>query len=90
VRGHAVTLFEKSGELGGAILGCCMTPGKEKMKWYADWIRNQLKKLPVDVRLNTAPGVDDLKSSTRSSTPRAPSAMCPTASAVKRCWVSRA
>ncbi len=61
VRGHKVTLFEKTGELGGAILGCCMTPGKEKMKWYADWIRVQLKKLPVEIRLNTTPTVDDLK-----------------------------
>lgn len=61
VRGHKVTLFEKTGELGGAILGCCMTPGKEKMKWYADWIRGQIKKLPVEVRLNTMPAAADLK-----------------------------
>ena len=60
VRGHKVTLFEKTGELGGAILGCCMTPGKEKMKWYADWIRGQIKKLPVEVKLNTAPAAADL------------------------------
>ena len=61
VRGHRVTLFEKTGELGGAILGCCMTPGKEKMKWYADWIRNQIKKMPIEIRLNTVPTVDELK-----------------------------
>jgi 2,4-dienoyl-CoA reductase-like NADH-dependent reductase (Old Yellow Enzyme family)/thioredoxin reductase len=61
IRGHHVTLFEKSGELGGAILGCCLTPGKEKMKWYADWIRGQIKKLPVEVKLNTVPSVDMLK-----------------------------
>lgn len=61
VRGHKVTLFEKSGELGGAILGCCMAPGKEKMKWYADWIRNQIKELNVDVRMRTCPTVEDLK-----------------------------
>ncbi len=61
VRGHKVTLFEKTGELGGAILGCCMAPGKEKMKWYADWIRNQVKELNVDVRLHTCPGVEELK-----------------------------
>ena len=43
-RGHKVTLFEKSSELGGAILGCCTTPGKEvKMKWYTDWIRYQVE-----------------------------------------------
>jgi 2,4-dienoyl-CoA reductase-like NADH-dependent reductase (Old Yellow Enzyme family)/thioredoxin reductase len=60
-RGHAVTLFEKSTELGGAILGCCMAPGKhQKMKWYADWIRHQLQDLSVDVRMNTAPSVADL------------------------------
>ncbi len=62
VRGHKVTLFEKSGELGGAILGCCVTPGKEKMKWYADWIRAQITKLPnVEVKLNTTPTVAQLK-----------------------------
>lgn len=61
VRGHRVTIFEKSGELGGAILGCCLVPGKEKMKWYADWIRNQIKELGVEVKLRTKPTVDELK-----------------------------
>lgn len=61
VRGHRVTLFEKTGELGGAILGCCMAPGKEKMKWYADWIRGQIKDLNVDVQLHTSPTVEQLK-----------------------------
>lgn len=61
VRGHKATLFEKTGELGGAILGCCMAPGKEKMKWYADWIRGQIKDLNVDVRLHTCPTVEQLK-----------------------------
>ena len=61
VRGHKVTLFEKTGELGGAILGCCLVPGKEKMKWYADWIRNQVKELGVEVKLNTQPTVEELK-----------------------------
>lgn len=61
VRGHKVTVFEKTGELGGAILGCCVVPGKDKMKWYADWIRNQIKELNVDVRLHCEPAVNDLK-----------------------------
>lgn len=62
VRGHNVTLFEKSGELGGAILGDCLVPGKEKMKWYADWIRKQIGKLAnVTVKLNCSPKVGDLK-----------------------------
>ncbi|MHB1375883.1 MAG: oxidoreductase [Candidatus Humimicrobiaceae bacterium] len=62
VRGHHVTIFEKTGELGGAILGCCLVPGKEKMKWYADWIRGQIRKLAnVEVKLNCKPALEDLK-----------------------------
>ncbi len=60
-RGHTVTLFEKTGELGGAILGCCLAPGKEKMKWYADWIRRQIAKLDIEVKMNCTPSVDQLK-----------------------------
>ena len=60
-RGHAVTLFEKAGELGGALLYCCLVPGKEKMRWYLDWIRNQLLDLRIDIRLNHAPTVDELR-----------------------------
>lgn len=58
--GHNVTLFEKKKELGGAILGCCMAPGKEKMKWYADWIRTQIAKSTVDVKMGTEPTVEEL------------------------------
>jgi thioredoxin reductase len=61
LRGHQVTLFEKSGELGGAILYCCTVPAKNKMRWYADWIRRQMARLGVEVKLNTAPAVQDLK-----------------------------
>jgi NADPH-dependent 2,4-dienoyl-CoA reductase/sulfur reductase-like enzyme len=61
VRGHRPEIFEKKGELGGAILGCCMTPGKEKMKWYADWIRRQIEKLGVPLHLKHAPTVAELK-----------------------------
>jgi 2,4-dienoyl-CoA reductase-like NADH-dependent reductase (Old Yellow Enzyme family)/thioredoxin reductase len=61
-RGHNITLFEKTAELGGAILGCCMAPGKdEKMKWFADWLRWQMVDLKVDVRLCVSPVVADLK-----------------------------
>ncbi len=60
-RGHLVTLFEKAGELGGAMLYCCLVPGKEKMRWYLDWVRDQLLDLHVDIRLNHAPSVDELR-----------------------------
>ncbi len=60
-RGHQVTLFEKHAELGGAMLYVCLVPGKEKMRWYLDWIRDQLLDLNVDIRLNHAPTVDELR-----------------------------
>jgi 2,4-dienoyl-CoA reductase-like NADH-dependent reductase (Old Yellow Enzyme family)/thioredoxin reductase len=61
VRGHKVTIFEKTGELGGAILGCCVTPGKEKMKWYADWIRGQIARLGIKVEYYATPTVKQMK-----------------------------
>ncbi|MEK7753018.1 MAG: FAD-dependent oxidoreductase [Acidobacteriota bacterium] len=61
LRGHTVTLFEKSGELGGALLYCCMLPGKSKMRWYADWLRRQVAKLKVDVQYHARPGVGQLE-----------------------------
>ena len=61
LRGHTVTVFEKTGELGGAILYCCTVPGKRKMRWYADWLRHQMEKLEVDVRLNSSPGAEELQ-----------------------------
>jgi NADPH-dependent 2,4-dienoyl-CoA reductase/sulfur reductase-like enzyme len=61
LRGHQPTIFERSGELGGAILYCCTAPGKHKMRWYADWLRRQIAQLGVTVQCRTAPGVDQLR-----------------------------
>jgi 2,4-dienoyl-CoA reductase-like NADH-dependent reductase (Old Yellow Enzyme family)/thioredoxin reductase len=60
-RGHLVSLFEREAELGGALKYVCMVPGKEKMRWYLDWIRDQLLELHVDIRLAHAPTVDELR-----------------------------
>ncbi|HET9681092.1 MAG TPA: FAD-dependent oxidoreductase [Candidatus Limnocylindrales bacterium] len=59
-RGHHVTLYEKAGELGGAMKYVCLVPGKEKMRWYLDWIRDQLTELLVDIRLDHEPTVEEL------------------------------
>jgi 2,4-dienoyl-CoA reductase-like NADH-dependent reductase (Old Yellow Enzyme family)/thioredoxin reductase len=61
LRGHKPTIFEKSDELGGAILGCCLVPGKDKMKWYADWLRNEIKDLGVEVKMKHEPTFEELK-----------------------------
>ena len=61
LRGHTPTIFEKSAELGGAILGCCLVPGKDKMKWYADWLRYEIRDLGVDVKMCHEPTLAELK-----------------------------
>jgi 2,4-dienoyl-CoA reductase-like NADH-dependent reductase (Old Yellow Enzyme family)/thioredoxin reductase len=61
LRGHEVTVFEKSNELGGAILYCCTVGTKSKMRWYADWIRRQVAKLGVQVRYGSVPEPAQLK-----------------------------
>ena len=60
LRGHKVTVFEKTNELGGAILNCCTVHGKNKMRWYADWSRQQAVKLGVQIKYETVPTAKDL------------------------------
>jgi len=60
LRGHAVTVFEKSEEVGGAILYCCTVHGKNKMRWYADWIRQQVAKMGVQIRYKSTPTPQEL------------------------------
>jgi len=61
LRGHKVTIFEKDDELGGIARTCCMVPPKSKMKWYMDWLREQVKNLGIEVKMNTVATVDELK-----------------------------
>ena len=51
-RGHRVTLFEKSGELGGAFLAAAAPSFKEKDKQLLQWYVRQVEAQKVDVRLN--------------------------------------
>ena len=56
MRGHNVTLFEKTGVLGGVFIAAAAPSFKEKDKQLLAWYRRQLKTLGVDVRLNTEAG----------------------------------
>jgi 2,4-dienoyl-CoA reductase-like NADH-dependent reductase (Old Yellow Enzyme family)/thioredoxin reductase len=60
LRGHTVTVYESTEELGGAILYCCTVHGKNKMRWYADWIRQQVANLGVQIKYKTTPTPKDL------------------------------
>jgi 2,4-dienoyl-CoA reductase-like NADH-dependent reductase (Old Yellow Enzyme family)/thioredoxin reductase len=53
-RGHAVILFEKNPQLGGALMMASAPPFKEDVKKYLDWARQTTMKMPnIDVRLST-------------------------------------
>ena len=52
-RGHQVTVFEKSGVLGGQACHADYVSGKWGIKRYKDWEIAQCEKLGVEIRLNT-------------------------------------
>ncbi|MFN3292738.1 MAG: FAD-dependent oxidoreductase, partial [Gemmobacter sp.] len=60
-RGHAVTLFEKSGAVGGQLNLARQVPGKEEFHGLVDWFAAMLAAEGVALRLNHAAGVDDLR-----------------------------
>jgi 2,4-dienoyl-CoA reductase-like NADH-dependent reductase (Old Yellow Enzyme family)/thioredoxin reductase len=61
LRGHKVTIFEKADELGGVLRSCCAVQPKSKMKWYMDWLRQQIAKLGIEVKLNTTADKNTVK-----------------------------
>ncbi|MCB1342282.1 MAG: FAD-dependent oxidoreductase, partial [Pseudooceanicola sp.] len=59
-RGHAVTLFEASGEIGGQLNMAKVIPGKEEFHGLVDWYRVMLADAGVQVALETRADADDL------------------------------
>jgi mycofactocin system FadH/OYE family oxidoreductase 2 len=53
LRGHQVVLFERNAELGGQILAAKNAPGRADYEGSVRWLRRQVEKLGVDVRLKT-------------------------------------
>lgn len=53
LRGHKVTLYEKSGQLGGVFIPAASFEFKEKDRTLIEWFRKQLADLKVEVKLNT-------------------------------------
>lgn len=52
-RGHEVILFEKSSQLGGQILIGKNQPNRDNYGFHIEWLKSELERLNVDVRLNT-------------------------------------
>ena len=52
-RGHKVTLYEKSGELGGVFIAAAAPSFKEKDRDLIAWYRRELTRYPIEVKLNT-------------------------------------
>ncbi len=52
-RGHRVTLYEKSGELGGVFIAAAAPSYKEKDRALIAWYRREIAKYPITVKLNS-------------------------------------
>lgn len=53
LRGHRVTLYEKSGELGGVFIAAAAPSFKEKDRQLIEWYKREISCLPIEVKLNT-------------------------------------
>ncbi|MCI6957048.1 MAG: FAD-dependent oxidoreductase [Clostridiales bacterium] len=52
-RGHKVTLYEKSGELGGVFIAAASPSFKEKDRALIAWYRREIGRYPIQVKLNS-------------------------------------
>lgn len=59
-RGHRVTLFEKSGQLGGQFNLAKRIPGKEDYQYAIRYFEHQLNKYQVELCLETEPNLEQL------------------------------
>jgi thioredoxin reductase len=60
-RGFKVVVFEKNDSIGGQVTLAALPPGKGKLAWLIDYYQRQIKRLSIDVRLNTTATVSLIK-----------------------------
>ncbi|MFP6729405.1 MAG: FAD-dependent oxidoreductase [Alphaproteobacteria bacterium] len=63
LRGHKVTLAEKSGELGGQFRLAAGQPERGEIGYFLNWYDKQLEKLQVRVKLNTEMSAEEISAS---------------------------
>jgi 2,4-dienoyl-CoA reductase-like NADH-dependent reductase (Old Yellow Enzyme family)/thioredoxin reductase len=51
LRGHEVSLYEEHKELGGRLLSAVLAPHKEEVRGILDYQIGQVKRLPIEIRL---------------------------------------
>lgn len=61
IRGHKVTLIEKSDRLGGQINIAAIPPNKQTLTRWVTYLTGQVEKAGVDVRLNTEATAEYIK-----------------------------
>ncbi len=52
IRGHKVTIYEKSDKLGGVFIAAAAPSFKEKDRELIEWYRLEMKKYPIDIKYN--------------------------------------
>ena len=60
LRGHQVVLYEKSDRLGGQVNTLVKAPLRKEFGRATEWLEGQIRKLGVEVRLNTEATADNL------------------------------
>ena len=60
-RGHSVSLYEKTGQLGGNLLLAAIPPGRTRMLRIIDFLKNEIGELEVDVILNAEVSAEMIK-----------------------------
>lgn len=62
LKGFKPVLFEKKDVLGGSVYLGSKPPLKEKLNWFLDSLEYEINQLGVDIRLNSEPTLEDIKS----------------------------
>ncbi|NLK00329.1 MAG: FAD-dependent oxidoreductase [Clostridia bacterium] len=59
--GHKITLHEAENKLGGQVNIAAVPPGKDKIAWSTQYLESQIRKLGVEIHLNSRIDVDSLR-----------------------------